>query len=327
MSYCYKIYGLKIKSSRTIELLPEHPDCITDLNIIWTTDEDALDNELEWQPVVTRQLKEKERIAFFRAETPDGPYFKVCFFTDFGKVALIVDPAKINLLILHDMEVSYSHLDSFFVGSILGCILRLKGILCLHASVINIEGHAILLTGKKRSGKSSTAKAFAELGFKILSDDIAVITITDNNFLVQSGYPKIRLRPKPLELFYPDSNYEFVTVYSHRDSKYTDLNSSFWNTPLPLGAIYILGETEGPNDPPFITTISAERMIHLHSNTFASYIITPDLQKKEFEMLGRIARAIPVQYLHFGRNINLVYQQCETILEDLKLLKDHKAEL
>lgn len=328
MSHYYQIYGLKIKSSRIIDLLPEQPGCIVDLDIEWTThDNDVPGKRSEWQPIITRQLQKKERLAFFRYDSAEGSYFKICYNTKFGNIAVVIDPTKRNVWIIHDKEIAYSYLNSLFVGSILGCILRLKGILCFHGSVVNIDGQAVVLTGKKQSGKSTTAKAFANLGFKVLSDDIAVINILNGYFFVQPGYPKVRLRPKPLEFFYPDEHHNFVSMYSHRDSKYSDLNDSFWDTPLPLGAIYILGETEETDGRPYVAPISAERIIHLHSNTFAGYIVTADLQKQEFETIGQVAKKIPVQYLHFGRNVKLVYQQCDAILKDQKQLNGANAEL
>jgi hypothetical protein len=328
MSHYYQIYGLKIKSSRAIDLLPEQPGCIADLDVKWITDGvEAPNSSLNWQPVNTQQLQKRERIAFFRSDGVDKGYFKICYDTILGKIIVMIDPAKTNIWILHNTETSYSYLNSLFVGSILGCILRLKGILCFHGSVVNIEGRAVVLTGKKHSGKSTTAKAFAQLGFKVLSDDIAAVNIINGSFYVQPGYPKVRLRPKPLEFFYPDEHHNFVLAYSHRDSKYSDLNQSFWGTPLPLGAIYILGRALETDGPPCVSPISAERIIHLHSNTFAGYVITSDLLKEEFKILGRIASKIPVRYLNFGRDVNLVYQQCETILNDLERLKVSKTEL
>jgi hypothetical protein len=88
-----------------------------------------------------------------------------------------------------------------------------------------------------------------------------------------------------------------------------------------------LGETEETDGHPYVAPLSAERIIHLHSNTFAGYVITPDLQKQEFETIGQIAGKVPVQVLHFGRNVRLVYEQCEAILKDIKQLNAAKAEL
>src|ERR1700750_852776 len=100
-NYYYQIYGLKIKSLRAIDLLPEQPDCIADVDVKWTTiAEDIPGNGFEWQPGITRQLLKKERTRLFKSETINGTYLKICFITQFGVIAITLDPAKRNLWIL-----------------------------------------------------------------------------------------------------------------------------------------------------------------------------------------------------------------------------------
>ncbi|MGN6398630.1 MAG: hypothetical protein ACTHMI_23880 [Mucilaginibacter sp.] len=319
MSHYYRLYGLSVNSSRKIELLDDVLPSTVDLYVTWVrTTMWIPDTSLVWQQVLTRQLRKKERIHFYSAESPFGIHLRISFTTRHGNLVVLIHPDKINVTIVHSDDEPESNMDSFFVGVISGCIMRLKGLLCLHGSVVNIDGEAVVLVGKKKSGKSTTAKAFANLGFKVLSDDIAVIKFIDGDFFVEPGYPKVRLRPQPLTVFYPDIAYEFVSVYSHRDSKYSDLGESFWGTPLKLGAIYLLDEDNDADGIPFVKPTSAERLVYLHSNTFASYVLSPPEQKKEFELLGRLAVETPVKHLHFSRNVKLVYQQCEVILSDLK---------
>ena len=326
MNHYYRIYGLSVSSSRKIELLDELPASGVDLAFTWTTEPASTpDAELVWQRITTRQLESKERTLFFSAGSEAGTYFKISFTTDHGHLLVLLDPGKTNVYIIHNQDEPASNMDSFFVGVILGCIMRLRGLLCLHGSVINIDGEAVILVGKKKSGKSTTAKAFSKLGFKVLSDDIAVIKCIGGDFFVEPGYPKVRLRPQPLMVFYPDITDDFVSVYSHRDSKYSDLGDSFWRTPLKLGAIYLLDETGETDETPFVKPASAERLVHLHSNTFAGYILSPQEQKQEFEVLGQLSVRIPVKHLHFSRNVKLVYEQCEVMLADFKEIRSQHA--
>jgi len=320
MTHFYNIYGLSVSSSRKIELLNELvKPSLVDLSVTWASERAAIPNAgLFWHRVITRQLSAKQRILFFSAESNSGTYLKLTFITAHGDLSVLMDPDKKNVWIIHSDTEPVSNMNSLFVGSILGCILRLRGILCLHGSVINIDGQAVIFTGKKKSGKSTTATAFSRLGYKVMADDIAVINEANGNFVVQPGYAKVRLRPQPLEVFYPENTYAFDSVYSHRDSKYSDLAGSFHSTPLKLGAIYLLGETEETDGAPFVTPTSAERLVQLHSNTFAGYVLTPDQQKAEFEILGRLSLKVQVKHLHFGRNVKLVYQQCSVVLDDFK---------
>ena len=326
MNHYYRIYGLSVGSSRKINLLDELQASGIDLSFTWTTEPASTpDADLVWQRITTRQLESKERTLFFRAESAHGTYFKISFTTDHGHLLVLLDPGKTKVYVIHSKNETESNMDSFFVGAIIGCIMRLRGLLCHHGSVINIDGQAVILVGKKKSGKSTTAKAFSKLGFKVLSDDIAVIKYIHGDFFVEPGYPKVRLRPQPLMVFYPDITYDFVSVYSHRDSKYSDLGDSFWDTPLKLGAIYLLNEAGETDEASFVKPASAERLVHLHSNTFAGYILSPQEQKQEFEALGLLSIKIPVKHLHINRNVTQVYQQCEVILSDLKEIRSQNA--
>jgi hypothetical protein len=324
MNFQYQIYGLSINSSRRIGVLNEKPHSDADVTAAWTTDATKTPEAfISWQRVITPDLKTKERISFFKTETPDGTYCKLCFITGHGELAIIISPAKDHLWLIYDPNEPETNLDSYFVGSVLGCVLRLRGVLCLHSSVVRINNQAVVFLGRKKSGKSTTAAAFAKLGYMVMADDIAVITTVNNQFYIKTGYPKVRLRPKSLAVIHPGSPENFVSVNSHRDSRYSDIQDNFWDTPLPLGAIYILSETVNADDAPFIKQVNSGAMIELHANTFANFIITADLRKQEFEELARLVMSVPVKRLHFGRNVELVNLQCKAVIEDLEKLKQY----
>lgn len=324
MSFHYHIYGLSISSSRPISLLDEKPASSDSTAVIWTTQAAGTPEPTQhWQPALSNDSRPGKRVAFFRAETPEGTYSKIRFITETGMLQAVIAPDKATVWMIHDAQEPESNLDSYFIGTVLGCLLRLKGIVCLHASAVNIGDQAVIFLGRKKSGKSTTAAAFAKLGYKVLSDDISPISIKNDRFYIQPGYPKVRLRPKSLAVIHPDSvkDMEFVSVYSHRDSRYSDIESSFWDTPLPLGAIYVMGETVEVDGIPFIQEIAAERVIHLHANTFGSFVVSPEERKQEFELLSRLATAVPVRLLHFGRNVQLVNLQCEAVINDFARIK------
>src|SRR3990172_8951778 len=84
---------------------------------------------------------------------------------------------------------------TYLVGPVLGFVLRLKGIIPLHASAIAIEDQAITLLGLPGGGKSTTAAAFAHRGFAVLSDDVVALDDGGGRFLVAPGYPRVNLWP------------------------------------------------------------------------------------------------------------------------------------
>lgn len=323
MSFNYHIYGLNIRSSRQIDLLVEKTNSIVDLSVIWLTDTSFSPMpDLIWEQINGKELNNRKLISFFSAETAEGLLYKVCFKNETGEMSLLLGPDKKNLWLIYDKMELDSNLDSYFVGVIMGCVLRLRGIICLHASVVNIEGKAVLFLGKKRSGKSTTAAAFAKLGFKVLSDDIAVTTYLNNEFYIQPGYTKIRLRPKSLAAIHSSVIDNFPSVFSHRDSRYVNIEENFQDEILPVKAVYLLSEASEINAKPYIEPVLGESIIRLHENIFASYIITPNIRRKEFEILSLLALHTPIRRLRFGNNVELVNLQCQAVIKDIAQLNN-----
>ena len=60
----------------------------------------------------------------------------------------------------------------FLLGSCFGAILHQRNQLTLHASAIVHQGQAVIFTGDKGAGKSTTANALRLKGYKMLTDDV-----------------------------------------------------------------------------------------------------------------------------------------------------------
>jgi hypothetical protein len=321
MKYRYTIYGLQIESSRPLNLLTETVNDSIDLSIVWTTDEsDSPDARLDWQPVVTEGLKRRKAIALWQATASDGIYTKLQYKTEVGRIDFLLDPSKKKLWIIHDRRELPGDLESYFVGPALGCILRLRGTVCLHSSVVNIDGRAVALLGRKMSGKSTFAAGFAQLGAAVLADDVAVLTPKDDNFLVQPGYSKVRLRPASANFLVKNAE-SLPPVYSDYNSRYFSLaeENRFCSNPLPLAAIYILGEIDDQYNIPFVETIKPrEKLLKLLENTVGSFVLTASERAQEFRVLSQIARKVPVSKLFYAHRIKSLPVQCQTIVDDFR---------
>ena len=311
-AFNYSIYGLALKSSREIKLLiPIKLDKI-ELNVSWFPTQDYSDDS-KWVQIITPDLKNRKGITFFESISDSSVKYKVNFKNSFGELCFILENTKNKLSIIYPFIMPESDLDSFFVGAILGAVLRLKGVLCLHSSVINIEGKAVLVMGKKRSGKSTTAAYFAKIGYEVIADDLAAISIKNEVFYVESGYTKIRLRPKSYDFFYLDCQIKTHLVYTDRDSRYVDIENKSKNEPLQIAAIFHLRQIE-KSEPKIKEYKQIEKIIHLNGNTFGNYVIQPNLRKNEFRLLNLIAQDIPVYELETTNNLFFLPKQCEKII-------------
>ncbi len=320
--YHYQIYGLNVISSRPIAVLKTASFDQEDLKVLWLSGKNSPPHlDLEWQQVITTDLKTLTGIHFFKAATDTGIYHKIRFELDNSDIDFVLSPDKKNIWTIHDEAEIATELDAYFVGPILGAMLRLKNVLCLHASVVNIDGYAVLIVGNRRSGKSTTAAAFSKLGYSVLADDLGVLSLKDNRFYVESGYSKVRLRPQSAAVLYAGEPTDLPLVYNYRPTRYLDIGEQFFKGSLPLGAIYLLSDAQDPDVLPHLVPVpSIERLVRLNQNTFGNYVITPDLRKDEFRTLSLLARDsdLPIQFLKRGYDLKHLNQQCQVIIDNLK---------
>jgi hypothetical protein len=212
---------------------------------------------------------------------------------------------------------------TYLLGPILGFVLRLKGTVCLHANAIEIADRAVVLVGTAGAGKSTTAAAFAQQGYSILSDDVVPLVDLGNAFLVQPAYPRIRLWDESVLALYgaADALPRLVPTHPTWDKRYLDLNQSgykFQPEPLPLAAIYYLNErSEDPACPWIAAMNTQEQLITLVTNTYTNYLLDKPLRAQEFELLSRVVKYIPVRQITPHTDINLLTHTIGTILKDL----------
>jgi hypothetical protein len=210
---------------------------------------------------------------------------------------------------------------TYLLGPALGFTLRLRGVVCLHASAVVIEGRAVAFVGAAGAGKSSTAAAFARRGHAILTDDVAALVDLGSAFEVQPAYPRLRLWPDTVAALFgtPDAMPRITPSWEKR---YIDLNAPgyrFHPHPLPLAAIYLLGERigEAPRCDPVARRAA---LMPLVSETYTTRLIGRSMRAKEFELLGRIAEHVPVRRLSLPNAFREMDELCAVVIDDVRAL-------
>ncbi len=187
---------------------------------------------------------------------------------------------------------------TYLLGPIMGFVLCLRKISCLHASAVVIGDQAIALLGPAGAGKSTTAACFAIQGYSILTEDVLALQEQNRSFLVQPGYPLVRLWPESVKALF-NSPESLPRLTSNWDKRYLDLTTGsyrFHAQPQPLAAIYILGERSSSPGAPCIEAISVrEGLINLIGNTYAPRIRDMLDRAQEFKALSRIAASVPLR--------------------------------
>ena len=83
------------------------------------------------------------------------------------------------------------YLPWLLLSQVLGFVLHLKGLLCLHASVVQKESRAIGLLGTNGRGKSTLTAFLVRAGWSLISDDI--LCVEDNTLCLRPCFPFMKL--------------------------------------------------------------------------------------------------------------------------------------
>jgi hypothetical protein len=219
---------------------------------------------------------------------------------------------------------------TYLVGPVLAFVLRLRGVTCLHASAVAVDSRAIALFGVAGAGKSTAAAAFAQLGYPVLSDDVVALADRGDHFLVQPGYPRVNLWTDSVRALFGSED-ALPRITPTWDKRYLALGQDghrFQDVPLPLGAIYVLGERETNLNAPVIEELSGhEAFTTLVANTYVNYLLDRDMRTREFDVLGRVLAGLRVRRVRPTADPSKTLALCETIAADARQLavRDSKS--
>lgn len=247
---------------------------------------------------------------------PGGDYFGL-FYGDGARFAV----ERHGREVWADWPENYTLEDActYLIGPVMGFVLRLRGMLCLHASAVAVNDRAIALVGLPGAGKSTAAAAFACAGFPVISDDIVVLTGKGDQFLVEPGYPRVNLWPdSALSLFGSEDALPRITPTWEKRYLSLDQNGHhFASRPLPLGAIYLLEGRDVALTAPVVEDVSGqEAFVTLAANSYVNYLLDQDMRRTEFEVLSRVVSKVPVRRVRPPAEPSVVFDLCKAIAAD-----------
>jgi hypothetical protein len=208
---------------------------------------------------------------------------------------------------------------SYLVGPVLGLLLRLRGIVCLHASAVSINDRAVVLVGSEGAGKSTIAAALVRRGYAVLSDDIVALVKCGEGFQTVPAYPRVNLWPDSVALLYgsPDA---LPAISLDWDKRCLNLGKAegakFEERPLPLGAIYVLGESTGGSETGIEIISQKTALMMLVGNTYATNFLDAKQRADEFEVLSRVVATVPVRKINRGGEAAGIEELCKLIGQD-----------
>jgi hypothetical protein len=209
----------------------------------------------------------------------------------------------------------------YLQGPILGFVLRLRGVTCLHASAAIADGRAFGVVGGGGIGKSTSAAIFARMGLPVLTDDVLALVDRTTAFDVQPGLPRVLLWSESVRALFGDPE-ALPRIVGGWDKRYLDLTLPgyrFGAQATPLGALYVLGERLPRETAPQIAALrGAQAIAHLVANTYANDFLDTVLRARELEVLGRLVNQVPIRLVRAPDDPAAAAQVCAAVLADFR---------
>lgn len=318
MTFSYRVYGLNCVSDVPIPGYSYQP---------WFPQTDlvfSIGSQPDW---ACQALTLPSCLVYAEPAVP-GTLISGCTLTSFGSdrffelaygdgARFVIDNAGTRLWAAPSPPLTIDDLAIYLRGSVMGFVLRRRGITSLHGSAVRIGAHAVVLCGATESGKSTTAAALALRGVSVLSDDIVPLREENGAYQVEPGYPWICLWPESVRNLLGNPN-ALPRMTPSWEKCYLSLkNAAFDSVRRPVGTIYVLAPRKSSQNTPRIEEMSArEAVLELVQNTYMNWLLDKGQRAAELDVLSKLASNVPVRRLIPHSDPARIDLLCDLIVRD-----------
>ncbi|HEV3419135.1 MAG TPA: hypothetical protein VG075_02420 [Candidatus Acidoferrum sp.] len=231
----------------------------------------------------------------------------------------VVDGAAERIWGTYQPPLNAEDMATYFLGPVLGFLLRRRNITCLHASGVEIQGHAVCFCGDAGYGKSTTAAALALGGLPVLAEDIVALEESGGEFHAAPGYPRVCLWPESVSMLLgrADALPQLTPVWEKRYLELDGQRAKFAPARLPLGLLYLFAPRSDDADAPRVEKVSPrEALLELVQNTYMNWVLDREQRAKEFDTLCRLVQKVPVRRIVPHSKPKKLPDLCELILKN-----------
>ena len=222
------------------------------------------------------------------------------------------------------------------VGPLFNYLLHQRGHLVIHASTVRIGDGAVAFVGDSGDGKSTTATAFLAAGHRVLSDDVAAISLDGGAPTVQPGYPAVKLAPDALEALTPpgpdpadadsdgsidvpaatDALAPVLDGGADRPRRFHRVSDDWEPTPVPLAGVYLL---EDGRNVEVLSLPPGRQCMALVEGTYTRGAFgLSGAAPTNFARCGSVADAVPVRRLRRPRQLGALPDLVDAVVRDLQ---------
>lgn len=277
MGFVYRVYNINAASTRQLPYLTR-VDAVGPIDIHITFAEN-LPNQAQGGGF------------FYFWRPPDGG---LVFWTHLseGYAEYTISAEGSAITVAQPEQAPFLEVMRYITGVSLGAALRFRGVLCLHASAVEVNGAALIFAGPSHAGKSSLSAAFHRRGYPLITEDVLALDQRDEAYYVRPGYAGIRLYPETLELLYGQ---DAVTAAMQVDHKYLHPLDAIATSPRPVRALYLLAPRNPDLGEPCITPLDPTNALLALTSQFYLHRYAPkEWLARDFPRLGELVQRVPV---------------------------------
>jgi hypothetical protein len=240
-------------------------------------------------------------------DLPDGSSYRR--WTDLFEFLVTPDARRIHARILNDTHEE-ALLAYLLVDALSFSMVRL-GWEPLHATAVVTPHGAAAFLGESGDGKSTLAALFVHGGFKLLTDDMLILTAEGDRFLAQPGPPRIKL-------------YRGVPMNAVTEKLIIPLDDEqhIVRQPQPLTALYLIHHDQNGgrlDHGPVIRRLSpAQALPRILAGTAGHCPSGADRLQRQFAFVTRLVQQVPIKTLSYRRNEDEMFLVRDAVLADLE---------
>ena len=309
-----------LRTDLPLPSLPRLPDDAPGLPITVVQGTAGIPDDLPWQ----HHWLDGDEALLSLARQDSDYWLRVPDYADFR---IRLQPCSVQVVPL-DAALDAATLEHLLVDQILPRVLAQLGGTLIHASAVRIGARQVLFAAPSGWGKSTLAGLLHRAGHRVLSDDcVQLVAGEDGRIGVIPTYPSLRLNTDSLDALFPDQG-QTAPVAHYTDKRRVPMPAPpDLARPLPVDAIYLLGEPAQDRD--VDVDVDEVRIEPAHPAAVCLALIRHsfrlDLADRaasaaQLRQCGAIASAVPGFELHYPRDHARGGELIEALLAHLATL-------